>query len=73
MVVTSMAWALLMISHGRQLIELTNRGAPRRRHPTTDNEQLRQILDPHLQAFVQGGDARQKPASSSRRSCVPQT
>lgn len=47
---------------GRQLIELTNRGTPRKRRPAADNEQLRQIADLYRQALAQGGDARRKPA-----------
>ena len=47
---------------GRQLIELTNRGTPRKRRPAADDEQLGQNADLYRQALAQGGDARRKPA-----------
>jgi hypothetical protein len=46
----------------RQLLEITNRGTPRKRRPAADDEQLGQIADLYRAALAQGGEAKRKPA-----------
>jgi hypothetical protein len=46
----------------RQLIELTNRGAPRRRRPMADEHFLAHIAELYREALAVGGEPRRKPA-----------
>ena len=46
----------------RQLLELTNRGKPRRRRPPADDEVLSQIAELYREAIAAGGEPSRKPA-----------
>lgn len=46
----------------RQLLELTNRGQPRKRRPAAGVEQLQQVADLYREALASGGEVARKPA-----------
>jgi hypothetical protein len=46
----------------RQLLELTNRGTPRKRRPPADDNVLAQIADLYQKAIAAGGEPGRKPA-----------
>lgn len=46
----------------RQLLELTNRGTPRKRRPPADDDVLTQIAEFYQEATAAGGEPMRKPA-----------